>query len=254
MNQHISLSSAVVEVLSFNIRHCVGSDGVLDVARIARVIRDSSAEIVGLQEVDRHFGDRSDWVDQAKELGRLLDFDVCFGANQDLEPSAHGRPRAQYGTAMLSRHPISRWENTHLFCSPRGEQRGLLHAEIDMRGIPLHVFTVHLEWFAAADRLQQAKEVVELIDDTGPAILLGDFNAAPGTQEIDTFRAAFTDCWSILDGGEPATYPADAPATCIDYIFAGRGVAPVRVRAVTDDPLASDHLPVLARLAVAVPS
>ncbi|MGW1067478.1 endonuclease/exonuclease/phosphatase family protein [Streptomyces aureus] len=238
-------------MLSFNIRHCEGSDGVLDVKRIAQVIRGCPADIVGLQEVDRHFGERSNWIDQAAELGRLLDFDVCYGVNQDLGPPAPGRPRAQYGTAILSRYPIGRWSNTHLFRSPQGEQRGLLYAEIDVDGTPVHIFTVHLEWLAAADRSQQAKEVVELIGSTAPAILLGDFNAPPTAQEIETIRTAYTDCWSLLDDGGMPTYPADAPESCIDYIFAGQGVTPLTVGVVTDDPTSSDHLPVLARLAVA---
>ncbi|MCY1144078.1 endonuclease/exonuclease/phosphatase family protein [Actinoplanes sp. Pm04-4] len=239
--------------MSFNIRHCEGPGGVLDVARIARVIRGSDAEIIGLQEVDRHFGDRSDWVDQVAELRRLVDFDACYGVNQDLGPPAPGRPRAQYGTAILSRHPIRRWRNTHLFKSPQGEQRGLLHAEIDVGGTPLHIFTVHLEWFAQTDRPQQVKEVVELIGSTSPAILLGDFNAPPTAPEIDMIRASFTDCWSLLRDGAAPTYPADAPTTCIDYIFAGQGVAPERVGVVMDDPMSSDHLPVLARLVLAAP-
>jgi endonuclease/exonuclease/phosphatase family metal-dependent hydrolase len=237
--------------MSFNVRHCEGSDGVLDVARIARVIRASGADVIGLQEVDRHFGDRSNWEDQAEELGRLLSFDVCYGANQDLGAPARGRPSAQYGTALLSRYPIRRWKNTHLFRSPAGEQRGVLHAEIEVHNATLHFFNVHLEWLEAADRKRQAEQVVALIGSTGPSVLLGDFNSVPQSREIEILRAAFTDCWSLLDGGPMATYPADVPAKCIDYVFAGPGVTPMRVQVITEDPVASDHLPVLARLTVA---
>ncbi|WP_416875616.1 endonuclease/exonuclease/phosphatase family protein [Kitasatospora sp. SC0581] len=250
MDSRLDSAEATVDVLSFNIHHGEGTDGVLDLERIARVIRRSGAEIVGLQEVDRHFDGRSQWNDQVAELARSLGYHLAYGANIDLEPAAPAAPRCQYGTAVLSRHPITRARNTHLFRSPGEEQRGLLHVEIDLGGIPLQVFVTHLELFSEIDRIRQAEEVVELIGETGPAILLGDFNAASGTSEITRLRAAFTDSWTVLDGGPVATFPADAPRDCIDYVFAGRGVTPVRVGLVTEEPVASDHLPVLARLVV----
>lgn len=73
-------------VMSYNIHHGVGIDGQLSLQRIADVIRDSGAEIVGLQEVDRHYGERSDFKDQAKELADLLGYHYAYGANLDLEP------------------------------------------------------------------------------------------------------------------------------------------------------------------------
>ncbi|MGV2915540.1 endonuclease/exonuclease/phosphatase family protein [Streptomyces alfalfae] len=250
MNRNSNPFKSTIDVLSFNIHHGEGTDGVLDLERIARVIRGSGAEVVGLQEVDRHFGERSDWADQATELARLLGYHLAYGVNIDLDPPAPGKTRVQYGTAVLSCHPITRWKNTHLFCSAGEEQRGLLCAELDVHGILLQVFTAHLELFSESDRIQQAKEIVELIGDAGPAILLGDFNASPETLEIGAIRARFTDSWTAFRGRDIATFPADAPEECIDYIFAGRGVTPLRISLVTDDPVASDHLPVLAQLAV----
>ncbi|WP_457034161.1 endonuclease/exonuclease/phosphatase family protein [Kitasatospora sp. P5_F3] len=239
-----------LDVLSFNIRHGLGTDGVLDLDRTARVIRSSGADVIGLQEVDRHFGERSDWGDQATALAELLGYHLAFGANIDLEPPAPGRPRIQYGTAVLSRHPIVRWDNTHLFRSPGEEQRGLLHAEIDVHGVAVHVYSAHLELFSETDRVRQAEQVVELIGATGPAVLLGDFNATPRAAEIATVRASFTDAWTAFGGSEPVTFPAEAPEECIDYVFVGRGVRPLWTAVVLDDPVASDHLPVLARLSV----
>ncbi|MGH3282391.1 MAG: endonuclease/exonuclease/phosphatase family protein, partial [Trebonia sp.] len=187
-----------INVLSFNISHAQGTDGVLDLERIARVIRGSGADVIGLQEVDRHFDERSDWADQATELAESLGCHLAYGVNIDLDPSAPGGRRAQYGTALLSRHPIVRWDNNHLFRSPGEEQRGLLHAEIDVRGIRLHVFVVHLELFSDYDRLRQAAEVVALAGDSEPTVLVGDFNAAPETAEVTEIRARFTDSWDLL--------------------------------------------------------
>ena len=65
-------SETTVTVMSFNIHHGQGTDGVVDLKRTARVIRASGADIAGLQEVDRNFAERSNWTDQAAELARLL--------------------------------------------------------------------------------------------------------------------------------------------------------------------------------------
>src|SRR5436853_5814538 len=150
-------AETTVTVTSFNIHHAQGADGVLDLARIARVIRASGADIAGLQEVDRNFASRSGRADQAAELAELLGCHVAYGANIDLDPPEPGTPRAQFGNAVLSRYPIARWENTHLFRSPGEEQRGLLHAEMNTPGVLLHVYVTHLAASSPADRLRQAR-------------------------------------------------------------------------------------------------
>ena len=237
--------------MSFNIHHGQGTDGVLDLERIARVITASGADVAGLQEVDRHFAERSNWADQAAELAELLDWHVAYGANIDLDPPAPGSPRIQFGNAILSRYPVARWENTHLFRSPGEEQRGLLHAEVDVPGVRLHVYVTHLDAFSETDRVQQAQQVVELVGENCPAVLLGDFNARPETQEIGGLRAALTDTWTATAGGGPHTaHPADAPAARIDYIFTSQQLTAAWTSFSTDDPAASDHVPVVSRLTI----
>ncbi|HEY3958762.1 MAG TPA: endonuclease/exonuclease/phosphatase family protein [Streptosporangiaceae bacterium] len=241
-----------VTVMTFNIHHGQGTDGVLDLARIARVIKTGGTGIAGLQEVDRHYGARSNWADQAAGLAALLGWQVAYGANIDRDPPAPGGPRVQYGNAVLSRYPIAHWQNTHLPGSAGAEQRGLLHAQIAVPGVPLHVYVTHLDAFSPADRVQQARQVVALVDGNCPAVLLGDFNARPDAPEIGTLRGALTDTWTAAAGGDPmATPPAGAPAARIDYIFTSRRLAAAWTRVGTADPAASDHAPVLSRLTLA---
>ena len=234
--------------MSFNIHHGQGTDGVLDLQRIARVIKASGADIAGLQEVDRHFAERSNWTDQATKLAELLHWHLAYGANIDLDPPTSGRPRIQFGNAVLSRYPIARWENTHLFRSPGEEQRGLLHVEVDVPGGPLHVYVTHLDAFSETDRVQQAQQVVELVWENCPAVLLGDFNARPEAPEIGGLRAALTDTWTAAAGGGPHT--ADAPAARIDYIFTSQRLRAAWTSFSTDRPAASDHVPVVCWLAL----
>ncbi|WP_432103848.1 endonuclease/exonuclease/phosphatase family protein [Streptomyces sp. bgisy091] len=134
----------VLDVMSFNIHHAQGTDEVLDLDRIARVVRGSGADVVGLQEVDNHYSARSEWADQAAELAERLGWHVVFGANIDNPPPAGSDHRVQYGTAILSRFPITASESTWLFKSPDQEQRGLLHATIDVHGRKVEFNTVAL--------------------------------------------------------------------------------------------------------------
>jgi endonuclease/exonuclease/phosphatase family metal-dependent hydrolase len=242
-------AETTVTVMSFNIHHARGTDGVLDLARIARVIKASGADVAGLQEVDRNLAERSDWTDQAAELAELLDCHVAFGANIDLDLPEPGKPRAQFGNAVLSRYPIARWENTHLFRSPGEEQRGLLHAEVDMPGVLLHVYVAHLSVSSQTDRIRQARQIVRLVEGNDPAVLLGDFNARPQAPEIGTLSAALTDAWAAAPGTGPLASHPDAIATRIDYVFTSQRLSATWTRFSTDDPAASDHLPVVSLLA-----
>ena len=122
-----------VTVATYNIHSGVGADGVLDLERLGRVLEETGAEVVALQEVDRCRED-SGHVDQAAWFAERLGMEMAFGANLDLDPPAAGQRRRQYGTALLSRHPIASHGNTPLPRFPRGEQRGLLETVVDIAG------------------------------------------------------------------------------------------------------------------------
>ena len=150
-------------VATYNIAHAAGIDGRLDLERIAAEIERGGAEIVGLQEVDRHWSERSQFVDQAQWLADRLGMQVVYGANLDLDPPAPDRPRRQYGTAILSSHPILWSRNTHLPRPENGEQRGLLEAGIDVDGVRIRVANTHLQHTSAVERRAQTERIVELL-------------------------------------------------------------------------------------------
>ena len=59
-----------VRLVTFNIHHGVGDDGRHDLPRLAQVLAAADADVICLQEVDRHYGDRSENVDQGLLLAR----------------------------------------------------------------------------------------------------------------------------------------------------------------------------------------
>ena len=240
-----------LRVLVYNIHAGIGTDGVLDLERIGRVIRSSRADVVGLQEVDRHYSARSEWADQGAELARQLDFHLVYGANIDEEPPGPGRPRVQYGTAILSRYPITSSGNTPLYRSEGEEQRGLLTAVVDVPGADIEVYNTHLSATSAADRAQQTTQIRQLIGTSGrPVVLVGDLNAPPDAPEIATLTGVLRDSWAVAGKGHGYTFDSRNPVKRIDYVYTSDGLESMRSRVLTTHRAASDHLPVSVTLRV----
>ena len=259
-----------VRVMTYNIHHGTGNadcatprpapghppnpDCGLDLDAIADVIRAESPDIVGLQEVDR-FWARSGGVDQPAVLAAALGMHHCYGANLSHGPDSHATVPHQYGTAILSRFPILDCTNTFL---PRGnpgtEQRGLLSALINVRGVPLRFHNTHLHT-RFADRRVQIQEIVRLIGaPSDPTVLVGDLNAIPSESTMAPLYSALEDAWlEGGDGGAGNTFPAHPvtnPNRRIDYVFVSDavGVSRAEVAITPLTRLASDHYPLVAAL------
>ncbi len=99
-------AQATLRVAAYNIKHCQGMDGVVDLDRVAAVLRALDADAVTLQEIDRGV-ERTGGVDQAARLGELLGMESVFG---DFMPYQGG----EYGMAVLSRLPILGSKNHRL--------------------------------------------------------------------------------------------------------------------------------------------
>lgn len=238
-----------LRVASFNIHHGVGLDGVLDLMRIAAVVEQTGAEVVGLQEVDRHWSARSNFVDQATWLAERLDMHLAFGANLNLDPPAPGAPRRQFGTAILSAHRIRATTNTLLPRPLGGEQRGLLEVQIKVRGIPVRVFNTHLQHDSQVERLAQVERIRQVLATANESVvLLGDLNATPDTPEIAGLTDLLVDAWLTAGVGDGFTFDAATPHARIDYVMSSGNVVARTAAVLTTD--AADHLPVVADLAL----
>jgi endonuclease/exonuclease/phosphatase family metal-dependent hydrolase len=234
-----------VKTLTFNIHHGQGTDGRLDLERVAKVIEASGASVVGLQEVDKYFDARSNWVDQPAWLAARLQMHYVFAANLDWDPLEPGKPRRQYGTLVLSKYPIVDSRNTLLPLTPGREQRGLLEAVIDVEGTPFRFADTHLTTSNDGERLQQVNAIVALLKDAPePTVLVGDLNAIPTSTEVKTLTTHWTDTWPKVGVGLGLTSPALLPVRRIDYQLYSPGLTPKA--ASVPATLASDHLPVAA--------
>jgi endonuclease/exonuclease/phosphatase family metal-dependent hydrolase len=233
-----------LRLATFNIHHGVGADGLLDLERVASVVEQSGAEVVCMQEVDRHWGARSGQVDQPAWLADRLGMHSAYGANVDRDPPAPGSPRRQYGLATLSAFPIRSSVHTLLARPLGGEQRGLLAVVVDVGDRLVRVLNTHLEYAFQAERLEQVAAIADAVrNDSAPVVLLGDVNAGPSSPEVARLLDVLSDAWAVAGAGAGFTFDAVSPHARIDYVLVGDGVTVRWARVVRTH--ASDHRPVV---------
>lgn len=250
-----------LRVAAYNIQAGAGADHVFDVGRQIEALRAIDADIVSLEEVDVHWSARSQWRDLATEIADGLGMGVYFGHIYDLDPSAAGQPRREFGIALLSRYPILSAENhwiTRLstqVADPRPEPApGFPEIVVNVRGAQVHVYGTHLDYRGdpAVRQMQVADMLQIMVEDGGRQLLLGDFNATHAAPELGPLWGQLADAWVLANGtGGGLTYPADAPDRRIDYVAVSRdtGARGIEVRSVAvPQTLASDHRPVVADL------
>jgi endonuclease/exonuclease/phosphatase family metal-dependent hydrolase len=219
-------------VFCWNIHHGVGNDGRLDLPRIAKVIREANPDIVALQEVDKQCT-RSGKTDQTAELAKLTGMTGIFGKAMPYQGG-------EYGQAILSRHPI-RHSKVHPL--PGGkEPRIAFEALVEIGGSPVRVVSVHLD-VADGPRLEQATRLRQILENRAtPLVLCGDFNDTPDSPTL----AIFGPPWKPVPPDGPGfTIPAEKPTRRIDYFFT-KSTTPKGPVHVFQEPIASDHLPLMA--------
>lgn len=230
-------------VLSFNIRHGEGTDGVFDLERQARVIRESGADLVALQEVDVRTT-RASGVNQAAELARLTGMEVLFG---EAIPYAGG----SYGDAVLSKLPIESEMIWKLPAEPNHEERVAVGIMVRLpSGEQIRFIGTHLDHTRdPSDRVRQAESILEMAFPSGkktpPTLLLGDLNAEPGSEPMKVLLELFD---SAAPDGIPS-FPSDQPARAIDWVLYTPNESWEVVEVHTlHEPVASDHAPLRAVL------
>ncbi len=225
---------------SYNVHKGVGSDRRRDPRRTLAVIREIGAQVMALQEVDRRFGDRRG----------VLDLDALH-AETGLRPVplsdrkgdlAHG----WHGNLILFRD--GELEDARVIDLPGLEPRGAIVADLRFGGQRLRVIAAHLGLLKGS-RLQQARRLAVEIGDDRPTVMMGDLNEwrhGPGCS----LMALKTGLDSASSARAVASFPAKRPLLALDRIF-GSTLASVSDLASHDTPLArlaSDHLPIRARL------
>jgi endonuclease/exonuclease/phosphatase family metal-dependent hydrolase len=266
-----------IRVVTYNIHHGEGLDKKFDLGRISKVVMAEKPDIVALQEVDQGTK-RASGVDQPAEFERLTGMKVVFGRNIPYDGGG-------YGTAVLTNLPVRSHKSVKLKSfykdTPQHkEQRGVQVLELGQKGeAGLCFMCTHLDFREPDDeRMNSAGTINELAAkrDGELAIIAGDFNALPDSRPIGVLAKKWKIAGWSREGremevrrgargddaktqassgvnesarGAAVTFPANKPDHCIDYVMCrpARRWKVVELR-VLDEPMASDHRPVLAVL------
>ncbi len=120
---------------------------------------------------------------------------------------------------------------------------------LQIRGVRVRVANTHLQHNSALERTAQAQRIAELLAPSHePVVLAGDLNAVPEAPELAPLLGAFADAWTRAGDGPGFTIPVEAPNRRIDYVLTSPEIEARSARVIATT--ASDHLPVVADLAV----
>jgi endonuclease/exonuclease/phosphatase family metal-dependent hydrolase len=226
-------------VATYNIHRCRGSDGRHDADRVAQVIRDLGADIVGLQEVDaRYHVEGGD--DQAEYLAGATGMTAVSGP-------ALVHHRGTYGNAVLTRWPVKVVRRLEIGVAGR-EPRAVLDTDIDVGGFEVRVIVTHFG-LRNSERRLQTEMLVGMLGPRrhGCTILLGDFNEwAPIGHTLRRLHAELGRSRGVR------SFPSLCPVLALDRIWIQPASALVRLEAHRSRlaRFASDHLPVVGAVRI----
>jgi endonuclease/exonuclease/phosphatase family metal-dependent hydrolase len=224
-------------VLSYNVHECVGLDRRRDPTRIAQIIRESGAQIVGLQEVHSD----SSGAEQLHQMNYL----AATTGLQAVPGPAVERRNGHYGNVLLTSCKVLDVYKIDLSYLRR-EPRGAIDADLEIDGEPVRVIVTHLGLRPAERRFQVTKLLTALSQKrTRIVILLSDFN-----EWLPTGRSLR---WLHTHLGKTAlvrTFPSRFPIFALDRIWVSPPAALNQI-CCFHTPLtrvASDHLPLKATI------
>jgi len=233
-----------LRALTWNIHACVGTDGRHDPARVGAAVRALAPDIAAFQEVDSR---RREGV-EAAGIGEIYDVLRAEVGDHGHDAWAISGRDGRYGQILASRFPLKDRE-VHDISVPGREPRKVMSALVELPTAPLRVVATHLG-LSRRERQRQLAALRDIIaaDPKTPLLLLGDFNEWlwPRHHQRDLF--AQFGAWT-----QEASYPARFPVFALDRIWCRPGALLARTWAAHEAQGASDHLPVLAELALPVP-
>ncbi len=238
---------AKIKVMSYNIRHGADMKYKMNLMKQADVIKAQNADFVGLQEIDKKCA-RSENKDQMQVLGKYLQATPTFGKFMNLQ-------KGEYGMGTLCKLPLVSAKVVKLPPATHEPRCAIINVATLGNGKQVTLANVHFDWLddASERRIEQAKALLKEIDKLAlPAIILGDFNTQPNSPTMKYFA---TQGFIFMDKGEDnLTFQGKGtPTVEIDHVIY-RSTKETVIKGVSidllDEPVASDHRPVVAELLV----
>lgn len=235
-----------LRVATYNIHKGVQGMGPrrrLEIHNLGHAVEQLDADIVCLQEVRKVHSREAEFFTRWPDMPQA-DFLAPEGYEAVYRTNAYTR-HGEHGNAMLSRWPVVAHQHEDM-SDHRFEQRGLLHAEVTVHGVSIHVVVVHLGLIRASRvrQLEQLKRFIEREVPAGqPLVVAGDFNDWGSLVRRSLGGAGLV----ALEQASMATFPSRLPIVQLDHIFA-RNLVPVGLHVPRGRNWwrMSDHLPLIA--------
>lgn len=224
-----------VRVLTWNIHKGIGPDRRYDLDRTVRLIARHEPDVMALQEVDsRRAADGSSPFEVLRQaLG-----EHCVEARTITAPDG------DYGHVVISRWPLAN-PLLHDISVGGREPRQAIEVTVETDRGPLRLITAHLG-LAFAERRRQARILVEAARAARePVVMVGDFNDWVWRGWVNASLLA-----ELPGRTWHRTFPAICPMIRLDRIYCRPASALVRSWADPEAWRASDHLPVIAEIAM----
>ncbi len=162
----------LIKIITFNIAHGKGLDGIVNIERQAELVKKYSPDVVFLQEIDM-YTNRAGKENQIRDFSKKIFLPYCsMESNITLEDG-------YYGDGIISRFPISFSVNYLMpLTDLNHEQRGILCNRISLGTAKINLFSVHLSTYKD-ERILACKElnrIISKIDKNEIIIIGGDFN------------------------------------------------------------------------------
>ena len=214
-------------------------DGRRRPERVARVLREIAADVVGVQELDARHG-AEHGHDQWQLLAELAGYTAIPGPTLLREDAA-------YGNGILTRLPIVSDARVDLSRTGR-EPRGAIDATLDFTGARIRVVVTHLG-LRRGERREQGLQLLAHLSDCNAAVsvLMGDFNEwLASSAALARVHRLFGEAAGV------ATFPSLLPLVSLDRIWVrpASALRGLRAHRSATARIASDHLPSVADLAL----
>jgi len=199
-----------LRVMSMNIRQ--GGEYAGNLSKpFADLINEYDPDIIALQEVDyktvRNGG--RDWLNEVAMQTGMFPY---FCKAREYQGGA-------FGTALLSKYPFYKAEKTIFVHKDAREDRstGWIYVRLP-EGKNMRFGTIHLSLESSELTIQHFASINKAFfaeDTTTPALMIGDYNAASGSDAIMYVRNK----WQEIIPDMGPTIPSDKPTTQLDYIM-----------------------------------
>jgi endonuclease/exonuclease/phosphatase family metal-dependent hydrolase len=250
-NPPAATSATTLRVLDWNSHHGgVGSDGVADVDRFIKKAASFKADVVSFNEVERFTG-WANYDGPAKMAALMKQYtgQTWYFKFTTATGNANGN-----GNLILSRFPFDSSEVRLL-----SHNRAAVNVVINVNGRAINITSTHLDADSTSYRLDEIGELTAWAKGLAePRVIVGDFNAWPGSTENATMKATYVDSWAQAQtDGTAVAYAGNTAGNTrnsrIDYIYYSKGATLLKLQSSqvfdvrdANGVMPSDHRPVLS--------